>query len=144
MISMCLLVAMAALDDGKNAAIKKDLDQLQGEWRIVWAERDGKRVDADASAGVLVIKENKWLRTSGEVIAEFTIDPTTNPKCIDVTFLRDEANGKKVEGIYKFEDGMFIRCTNGVSDLVKERPSAFSTKPGSGLAVYACKKSKPS
>jgi uncharacterized protein (TIGR03067 family) len=100
--NLCLL-AVACLLMGSNSAFsdeaEADLKNLQGTWRIVRAERDGKDVKGELGYEELAIEGNSsQVRYKGEVRdGRFQIDPSKTPKQITV----DPHGGGKVFGIYE-------------------------------------------
>src|SRR5262245_45615519 len=91
---ICILVTVAILPDGpdKDAAIKKDLEQMQGTWRISRVETpDGSPPIPESimKERRLIIRKNTWTITDVEVkegkTEPFSIDPTKTPRWIDLT-----------------------------------------------------------
>jgi uncharacterized protein (TIGR03067 family) len=110
---------------------KKELAGLQGTWKLVSIERDGKVNDPDNQPR-WVIKGDKVFY-GGEELAVLTIDPGTTPKCVDLAF----RSPKEVyEGIYAVEDKVLKICLNRETTGVKERPTAFSTKDKPNWRVF--------
>jgi uncharacterized protein (TIGR03067 family) len=115
----------------EEAPPKKELAGLQGTWKLVSTERDGKTNDSDNQPR-WVIKEDKVFY-GGEELAVLTIDPGTTPRCVDLAF----RSPKEVyEGIYAVEDNVLKICLNRETTGVKERPTAFSTKDKPNWRVF--------
>src|SRR5260370_5960328 len=75
--------------DSKKDAIKNDLERLEGGWTIVSMEVKGqKSPDEDLKQWRLTIKGDQWTLTHarGTDKATMRIDPTKDPKTIDLTF----------------------------------------------------------
>jgi uncharacterized protein (TIGR03067 family) len=137
-----LLVAAAAAQDETT---KKDLGQIQGTWRLVSRERDGKADPAEAIKGVLVTHEgDKFSFTgsasgSGAMKGTFKLDATKKPKAVDRMPADGPQKGKTLPGIYRLEGDTLTIC---VSVEGKDRPTEFATKPNSGLVLAVFKREK--
>jgi uncharacterized protein (TIGR03067 family) len=120
-----LAVAPLAQAQPAGDRITMELAQMQGVWRLVGFEVDGK--DAylqDDRQPRWVIKGNK-VHWGGEELATLTLDPATAPKCLDLAFV----NTKRVhEGIYQLDKDRFKICVGVITEGVKERPPGFDTK----------------
>jgi uncharacterized protein (TIGR03067 family) len=121
----CLALA-AAVSLGtalaQEAQVKKELAPLQGTWKVVELEVNGKNPEFVQKAQ-WVIKGNKVLY-AGEELAELTIDNTTKPPCIDLSFRKPK---KVLEGIYSVEKDTLKICVNSKGEGAKERPTDFKT-----------------
>jgi uncharacterized protein (TIGR03067 family) len=133
------LVAANAGDDDA----KKDLEKFQGNWSLISAERDGKKTpQEDAKKITLSIQGNKFiLRKDSVVISEgtMTLDPTKKPKEIGETITAGPNNGKVFLAIYEIDDEHHKICFAAAG---KERPTAFSSMPGSGHLLQVWKREK--
>jgi uncharacterized protein (TIGR03067 family) len=126
-------------EGAKEVAIRKDRERLKGTWRSVSYARDGRVVDPDQLKGVVAIFEADGVVTAraGDRIivrAASTIDPTSSPRAIDLTFTEGDDKGRTSLGIYEIDGDTFRLCraTPG-----QPRPSAFASEPGSGLALMS-------
>jgi uncharacterized protein (TIGR03067 family) len=113
-----------ATDSAGSGAPKKGAAELQGAWRIVSVEANGKAQDFIAGQPRWLIRGKKVQR-AGEELAVLTTDPTTTPKAIDLKLLRPE---RVFEGIYAVDGDTLRVCVNVQPDGVKERPLKLSTK----------------
>ena len=124
---------------GDADAIKKDRKQMTGTWRPTSYEKDGKKSPAEqlektrtifgADGKVMVQRDGKTI-----VEGNINIDPTKKPKQSEGTFTEGELKGKTL-GIYEI-DGDNMRICYALPG--KDRPTEFSSKPGSGhvFVVY--------
>src|SRR5262245_11217209 len=123
----CLFVAtMLALGEDPPAEVrsKKEWAALQGTWKVVSLESDGKARDFPENPLRWVIKGNKVLYGGAE-LAVLTLDVTTMPQSMDLGFL----NPKRVlEGVYAVDEDTLKICVNRQTEGVKERPLGFSTE----------------
>jgi uncharacterized protein (TIGR03067 family) len=134
-----LLVAADKADD----ASKKDLERLQGDWRVASQTIDGNKLSDDESQGIFrTVKDTTYTvfffeKQVGK--GTFTIDATKKPKTIDS---RPETPGKEsppMLGIYELDSDTLRTC---YAPAGKERPKAFESKPDSGLTLTVWKREK--
>lgn len=137
------LVGVLIAADSRDDAAKKDLEKFQGNWNLISAERDGKKTPPeDAKKITLTIQGNKFiLRKEAVVISEgkMTLDPTKKPKEIDETITTGPNKGKVFSTIYEIDDEQHKICFAATG---KERPTAFSSLPGSGHLLQVWKRKK--
>jgi uncharacterized protein (TIGR03067 family) len=140
-----LLAALAFADDAKDAAIKKDRKLIEGTWRIVSLEVDGNRTSEEDAKKLTVVNgsDGTWTLRSdddGEIASgTSTIDPTKNPKTIDFTVVKGGGAGGQHLGIYELGENMRKLC---FSPAGKDRPTEFSSKPGSEQVLVSFERVK--
>jgi uncharacterized protein (TIGR03067 family) len=130
-----------AVDTPPDPASKKDLDGLQGSWKLVSAMRDGEALPKDkAKKTTIVIKDDTFLfpdlaeyATSKE--GTIKLDATTKPKQMDATSTEKEV----MLGIYELDGDRYKVC---FAPTGKPRPSEFASKPGSGNLLQVWKRKK--
>lgn len=136
------IVFLIAAEPTKDA--KKDLVKLQGEWVMAGLEVDGKVVPEEKLQGTtLVIKGDKYMTIVKDTKREvtLTLDPSKDPKTIDMAF-PDGTNAAKVgKGIYRIEGDTFIICRAQSTD--GERPTQFGTWPNTGVFMVTWKRKAP-
>ena len=82
-------------------------------------------------------------RTSASTMADssepglYKIDPTKDPKQLNIVITEGNDKGKVYLVIYKFEAGKMIQCMELDN---KNRPSEFTGKAGSGCALEVWRK----
>ncbi|HEV3203833.1 MAG TPA: TIGR03067 domain-containing protein [Gemmataceae bacterium] len=108
---------------GDEAKAKKELAELQGSWALTSVEREGKAEDLSNRYPPWVIKGNKVFY-GGEEVALLAVDPTTKPKCIDISFPPAK---NPYEGIFLLEENSLKICINKETEGPKQRPGKFST-----------------
>jgi uncharacterized protein (TIGR03067 family) len=120
--------------------VKKELGKLEGTWKTVAQEANGKREDKDKikkhdfvfEGEKLIIKDAKKSREHS-----IKIDPKQTPKTIELTDPEGDPVGR---GIYKLDgDSLTIAITKPSFD----RPTEFTTKKGSNHVVVVLKREKP-
>jgi len=129
--------------DARGDDAKKDLEKFQGHWQLISAERDGKKTpDEEAKKTHLTIEGNKFvLRKDDVVLSEgtMTLDPTKKPKEIDETITTGPNKDKVFTAIYEIDDKQHKICFAAVG---KERPTEFSSPPGSGRFLQIWQREK--
>jgi uncharacterized protein (TIGR03067 family) len=145
-IMLTAIATIATADDAKDQAIKKDRKQIEGTWRIVALEIDGyKAPDEDAKKlSVVNGADGTWsLRSEDREISKgtSTIDPTKKPKTIDFTVTEGDGKGNQHLGIYELGEKTRKLC---FAEAGQDRPTEFSSKPGSGhyLVTFEREKAK--
>jgi uncharacterized protein (TIGR03067 family) len=139
-----LSLAFAAAVQAKD--VKPDTEGIQGSWKIVRVENDGKPLPEEASKQVQFVFDGEKVRmvdNSGEnktQEAAFKLDQTKTPKALDLIFLNPPLKGKKVACIYELKgDDLKLVWTDPET---QDRPTEFKTAPGSELALYVLKRVK--
>ena len=137
---------LVAADPPKEDAAKKDLESIQGTWKIVMLEADGEQAPAEIVATVkLVFKDDKLTFTPGEpgfTNYTYKLDPTAKPATFDFEHTEGAFKGKVWKGIYAVDGDTLTTCDNG-PDPDKARPTAFEAKRGSGYILITFQRAKP-
>lgn len=135
-----LLASQASADDAQ-----KDLDALQGTWKLVSAERDGKAIAADEVQKTRItfqkdtfdFPDAAGIGTSKK--GTIKVDPTKKPKSMDATSSNADDKGKVSLGIYEINGDDYKVC---FAPPGKERPTEFSSKAKSGHILQVWKRAK--
>jgi uncharacterized protein (TIGR03067 family) len=126
-----------------NDAVKTDKAQLQGQWTMVYGERDGQAFSSEfMKDSKRVTKEDETTVTiQGQIFikAKFAIDPSKSPKTIDYAVTGGSYAGNTELGIYELEGDKVKFCA---STPGKERPADFTTKPGDRRTLSIWKREK--
>jgi uncharacterized protein (TIGR03067 family) len=133
---------LLAADKPEDPASKKDLDGLQGTWKLVSAMQDGKSLPDDTvKKTTIVFKDFTFLFPGSAQYAtsragRIEIDATKKPKEMDAISTEKEV----MLGIYELEGNSYKVC---FAPAGKPRPSELASTPGSGyiLQVWERKKS---
>jgi len=140
LIIASISVSLAA-DNPQDPASKKDLNGLQGTWKLVSAMKDGEALAEDKVKNTsIVIKDDTFVFPESAEYAtskEGTIklDATKKPKQMDATSNRE----KVMLGIYKLDGDRYKVC---FAPTGKPRPGEFASKPGSGNLLQVWKRKK--
>jgi uncharacterized protein (TIGR03067 family) len=140
---MALAVGLLVAADANDDAAKKDLEKFQGNWTLSSLERDGKKTPQEEVKKIkLTIQGKKFmLQKDSAVVSQgtFTLDPTKKPKEITETVTAGPNKGKVFLAIYDIDDEQHKICFAAAG---KERPTAFSSPPGSGHLLQVWKRDK--
>jgi uncharacterized protein (TIGR03067 family) len=141
------LLAAAAVSANEGPALN-DLAKLRGTWLTVSLVNDGKTlVDektpaTEGSVTKLVYEGSTWMIKVGDktvATGAFTLNPTKSPKEIDILDESGVKNEKTKLGIYEIDGDTYKFC---LAPAGKPRPTAFTSKKGSGHSVGVSKREK--
>jgi uncharacterized protein (TIGR03067 family) len=138
-----LSFAMVAAGEPSADDVKKGLVPFQGTWRVVSMEIDGKPLAEEQrrKTKVAIHGEDFRFHIGEDTHAGlYKIDPTKDPKQLNIEITEGDEKGKVYLVIYKFEDGRMIQCMRLDN---KSRPSTFSGSAGSGCMLEVWEKQKP-
>jgi uncharacterized protein (TIGR03067 family) len=133
------------LADPPPATPASDLDNLQGYWKPLQCELEGKgqmptelmkqvTVVFDKNEYHLYFKDSKTDASGKPIIlrlalANVTLDATTSPKSITFEFADGPLKGKKSHGIYELAGNQLKLCYGPID---KPKPTKFESPAGSG------------
>jgi uncharacterized protein (TIGR03067 family) len=130
-----LSTAFAAGDAGPEPA------RLQGVWSFTLVEVEGARQPTPPfeTNKLIISRDGRYVIVQGERITRGTLelDPTQTPGHYDVTIAGGPNKGQVTRGIYEIAGDTYRICLPLGG---RDRPSAFVTKPGSGLILFAFKR----
>ena len=134
----------AAADKDKEEAIKQERTRYKGTWRVILLQVDGELADEKEAKKIIVVNapDGRWtVVADGEKIGTGTsqIDPTKKPKTIDFTPTEGVEKGKVLLGIYEIKENCRKLC---YAEAGKDRPTEFSSKPGSGHVLVIFQREK--
>jgi uncharacterized protein (TIGR03067 family) len=139
------LSAPVAEEPKLTEAAKKDLKALEGKWKAVKAVTNGEEETpmTDGAEVILEFKGRKILLNDKEVLVIATLDPSTDPKILDIKALADMGPLRKdtvLEAIYKLDgDALTLAVYVGEG---KKRPEKFESPKDSGVVVVTLKREK--
>jgi uncharacterized protein (TIGR03067 family) len=141
---LVLSVGLLLAADGPNQDVVKDeVKNLQGTWKVVSAERDGKKATQEE------IKDFKWIITADKITWTdkgknaflYKLAPAEKPRRIDLMFPERKETEKDItRGIYSLEGDALKVCLKPKGE---GRPTEFTGKAGSGLLLFVLKREKP-
>jgi len=128
---------MSAADDPET-----DLNRLQGSWRVVSVEHDGKRSMAAEKAVWEFSDDDLLIEVAGRAKSKgrISLAPNTTPKAISRNFTTAIGGDfiRFIErGIYRLEGETLWIC---FSEAARDRPTEFASKPGSRTTLVVLKR----
>ena len=112
----------------KVKAVRLDLRDLQGAWKVVAHEKNGEKVPPEELAREYVTIAGTSIRLAG-ADRRFRIDPTGDPKEITVEVTGATKANAAWEGIYQVERDRLKICLS-LSPEEETRPKEFAGKRG--------------
>jgi uncharacterized protein (TIGR03067 family) len=159
--------AKAATGDGRagsaRSQAKKERDPVQGSWQLVACTENGRDVPGALVKQVRIDFHGATMRMTpplefherqvvgakekhveiklgqGEFQIAFQLDAASRPKGIDLILPEDPEKRVVAKGIYALEGDRLTICLRA-----GDRPTDFSSKPGSERARYVLERKKPS
>lgn len=138
----CLLLVTAAqvLAQPDGEKLKKELAELQGVWRLIGFEVDGKEAYLQEHKQLRWVIKSDKVFYGGDELAKLTLDASATPRCLDLTISKT----KRVhEGIYALDDKRLKICVAVATEGVKERPAGFDTKGIDKFRTMLFERDKP-
>jgi len=135
------VVLLIAADKPPDPASKKDLDGLQGTWKLVSATQDGKVLPDDkVKKTTIVFKHDAFhFLESAEYATSrsgtIKIDATKQPKHMDAI----STKGEVMLGIYQLNADSYRVC---FAPAAKPRLRKFVSNPGSGYILQVWERKK--
>jgi uncharacterized protein (TIGR03067 family) len=138
-----LLMGGASLGGGAKLTGDDVLKKIQGTWKFISQEMDGKERPAEDVAKLkITFSGDKWtVRDDGKVVQGGThkFDPSKKPGQVDAKVTEGEGKGETMLGIYELKGDTIRVCFDPQG---KERPTTFKTKAGQFAAVVQREKKK--
>jgi uncharacterized protein (TIGR03067 family) len=146
-VAMALVAGLllAAAPAPKTDA-ERDAEKLQGAWRLVSWEQEGKQFEVTEERSWVFDKDTVTLKGGGKVQAKarFKIDTSQKPRAIDLSYTEpdsEEYKGRQSLAIYEV-DKEALKCCS-VRSGEGDRPKEFATKEGTKHMLIKFEKGKP-
>ena len=126
-------------------AAQKELKKFEGVWKAVKVvSGEGEETPMrDGGDAIIEIKGRKLLVGETELYTITALDPSTDPKCIDIRAAADMGEvrkGEVYEAIYKFDGDTLVIAGNMGEG--KNRPTKFEVAKDSKTFIVTLKKEK--
>jgi uncharacterized protein (TIGR03067 family) len=136
-VAVALLAVSGSLQGGGGKdEIKGDLKKLQGTWKFIVHEMDGKSLPKeDVAKTTITFVGDKWtVKQDDKVVQGGThkLDSSKKPGQVDAVITEGEGKGGTMTGIYELTKDKLKVCFDIKG---KERPTTFSSEGGRMLAV---------
>ena len=125
-------------------ATAKDRKAFQGEWAVEALEYNGKdykdkyKIAFACKDDVLTVQGDGAVRKEYAKLS-FKLDPSTTPKCVDLTVPGGVQKDAKLEGIYELKGDELRLC---VKVFGSDRPTEFKSPEGASVALLTLKRKK--
>jgi len=132
-------VGLIATTEGRDAN-RSDHEMIQGRWEYVSVRFDGQPFPLEERDHIVISGRNWTIHRNKLIIkAQHTLDPTKDPKHLDLVVERD---GKTFElkEIYRLEGDDLILCEPATPSA--PRPTAFSAEIGEKQYLIVLKRGK--
>ena len=116
---LCLVLSSARSDE-----TMAEMKAFQGEWCLKGLEADGKQLDVPEGDGAKVVFKSDRIFVGGQEKFTFKLDPTCNPKIIDLIPHEEEDKEQVLEGIYRIRGTKLTICLRSGS-RIRMRPLKF-------------------
>jgi uncharacterized protein (TIGR03067 family) len=132
LVIVSLAFASPPQESAKAKAIADDLKRFEGTWKFEKAEFDGAEIPLESLKDIRLILKGDHFEVTGSqegvMKGTFKIDPLATPKTLDVTVTEGPGKDQTTKAIYKLDGDTYTACVAGEG---KDRPTEFSSKPGS-------------
>lgn len=136
---LCISLLPAAAQD-KGDAAKQVQDKIQGTWKFVSVEMEGKKEEAKDQ--VIIFQGDKFTVKVGDMVVQAgtqKFDPSKKPATVDATITEGEGKGTIMLGIYELDGDNLKSCFDMQG---KKRPTEFKTTPDSGTFLAVLKRAE--
>ena len=144
MTRVCFFLMLVAWSPVMGEPAREELERQQGVWRTSTSIYDGQEAPADLARSITrtVSGDHVVWKRDGKSFAgtRIELDPSREPKAIDVIPDGGKNRGERVLGIYKLDGD---RLTIGMAGPGKPRPSEFRSEKGSGWTLRTFVREKP-
>ena len=140
MLAAGILLVSQAGDD----PTMKDLDAMQGTWKVVELTEKGEKLPAKETdpVEVIILATKMAIHDDGKFREEITLklDAKQKPKAVDLKYTKGPNSGKVESGIYIVEGDTLKICINEKKDGA--RPTEFTSTKQNEFALVVLKKVK--
>jgi uncharacterized protein (TIGR03067 family) len=143
---LLLSAGLAGAADQADDAVKKDVAKLQGTWTATSLRWNGKDMPTDGKTAIqFVFKDNQATVKSSKAVEKeyakitFKLDPSTEPRLVDLIISAGVQKDAKIEGIYRIKDDELTICAKVFG---MDRPAAFESPDGSSIVLIVLKREK--
>lgn len=143
--AVLVLMVLPAWSQDKSDAVKKELEKLQGEWKLVGGDGPGSKLTEEDFVGrMIVIKGDAYEYVSPSETekekGKFTLNPAATPAQVDMEIIEGHSKGQKQLGIYELKDNRLRFCVAQPND--PKRPPKFAVTPEDRFMLYAFERVK--
>jgi uncharacterized protein (TIGR03067 family) len=143
-VGLIVLIAtsLIATEPSQQNALQRDIDGIQGTWKIVALECDGQPAPPEIVRTLkLVFKDDTLTFKPGEpgfTNYKYKLDPTVQPSGFALIHADGTNKGESENGIYSLV-GDHLKICFGRG---KQRPNELTARAGSGQSMYSLEREK--
>jgi uncharacterized protein (TIGR03067 family) len=130
-LAVLAVAVLAGVARPGGDAGKKALAKIQGTWRYVSVEMEGKKSPAEELKGLTItFTGDKWVVRQGDKTLHAgtqKLNPSKTPPQLDAPITEGEGKGTTMLGIYELKGDTLRVCFDPKG---KERPTSFTPKAG--------------
>ena len=139
-----LLGAVVGQDAPKDTPAAKEIEKLQGDWKVTHLVYNGKDMTDRFGLSFVFKGDTATLQGDNAVLKEypklkFKLDTSTTPKLADVTVVGGTQDVATLEGIYELKGDDLQIC---LKVFAQDRPGDFTAEGGSSNALLKLKRQK--
>jgi uncharacterized protein (TIGR03067 family) len=138
-------VALVGADAAKDSP-KEESKELQGTWRTVSLTYNGKEMPRYGGGKLKFVIKGEVITVEADAAVKkeyaklkFVPDPSTTPKCLDLTVVGGSQKDAVLEGIYELKGDELKLCAKVFG---KDRPTKFESPEGESVALLVLKREK--
>jgi uncharacterized protein (TIGR03067 family) len=140
LVSAGLLLVQAAGDDPDQ----KDLDAMQGTWKVVELSEKGEKLTAKEidPVEVVILATKMAVHDDGKFREELTLklNAKQKPRAVDLKYTKGPNTGKQESAIYELEGDTLKLCINEKQNGA--RPTEFKSTKENEFSLVVLKKVK--
>ena len=128
--TLAILLATTTLFADGLKPTKPETESIQGQWRPVSATRNGNEAPReDLGKSSITFSDDNFIGFGKRTFqGKFSLDQSTKPKQIDLTFQGENDATQVVKGIYRLQGDKLSLCTAAGPDA--QRPAEFTSPAG--------------
>jgi uncharacterized protein (TIGR03067 family) len=137
--ALVLVAALLAGADAPKDTAKGEVKKVQGTWKATSLTYNGKEVPVDGKRKIRLVFKGDTASVEADkstkkeyAKVKFAFDPSTKPRCVDLTVVGGVQKDTTMEGIYELKGNKLKLC---VKVLGKERPTKFESPEGESIAL---------
>jgi uncharacterized protein (TIGR03067 family) len=144
MLAVAVVPAFQAGSGAGDDLTMRDLDAMQGTWKVIELSEKGEKVAAKDidPVEVVVLATKMTFNDDGKFREEITltVDAKQKPKSLDMKYTKGENTGKVQVAIYAIEGDTLKICINEKKDGA--RPTEFKSTKENEFSLVVLKKAK--
>ena len=143
MLWILVVLALVGAEPAVEDRGQKELDRLQGTWKVLRVDVNGAPMPLKAFQKVtILVKGDEITFTLEDKIYDkltFDPDPTTKPRSADLRHTSGLKKGVRERAIYELQGDQLKLC---IAQPRQKRPTDFISEEGTGQQLFLLKRAK--